>query len=149
MNGAARNDSEHRYDPGPSALRDASTEDVKGVLPRRQVEQNPCRNEEQEILRAKHVGWSGADRLQELDSVSERIKNVDAVESGEWFVGDRWKPRSAAPVRELCQAAHEDGRMRFAGGVEVAIDPEMKAQVAAAKPHAAARREIRRFRFLN
>jgi hypothetical protein len=114
MDGAARSDSKHGDDTGPSALRDASTEDVEGVLSRRQVEKNPGGNEEQQILRAKHVRELGADRLQ-----------------------------------ELCQTAHKNCGMHFACGVEVAVHTEVKAQVAAAKPHAAARCEIRRFGFLD
>jgi hypothetical protein len=91
----------------------------------------------------------GADLLQELDSVSEGIKDVDAVESCEWFVRYRWKPGGAALGRELCQAAHQNCRVRFARRAEVPIDAEMKAQVPAAKPHATTGHKIRRFRFLN
>src|SRR5262245_34396164 len=57
MDGAARCDAEHRYDAGASALRDAPAEDVEGVLPGRQVEKNPGRNKEHQILRAEHVLW--------------------------------------------------------------------------------------------
>jgi hypothetical protein len=91
----------------------------------------------------------GADLLQELDSVSEGIKDVDAVESCEWFVRYRWKPGGAAPGRKLCQAAHQNCRVRFARRMEVPIDAEMKAQIPAAKPDATTGRKIRRFRFLN
>src|SRR5262245_30113931 len=90
-----------------------------------------------------------ADGLQQLDSVSERIKDVDAVESSEWFVRYGWKPGSAAPGAELLQAAHEACRMRLASGMEVTVHAEMQAEVPAAKPDSATRRQIRRFRFLD
>jgi hypothetical protein len=88
-------------------------------------------------------------RLQQLDSIAEGIEDVHPIESREWFVRNRRKPGVPAPRCEFGEAAHEDCRVRFASGVEVAVDAEMQAKVPAAKPYAAAWRQIRRFRLLN
>jgi hypothetical protein len=74
--------------------------------------------------------------LQKLYSVSKRIEDVDAFVSCEWFVRYRGKPRRAAPSRELRETAHPNCRVRFARRMKGPIHAEMKAQVAAAKPHA-------------
>jgi len=90
-----------------------------------------------------------SDRLQELESIAEGIEDVHAIESRERFVGDRRKPGVPAPRCEFGEAADEDCRVRFASRMEVAVDAEMQAKVPAAKPDAAARRQIRRFRLLH
>src|SRR6266403_999975 len=51
---AADRNPQRRGDAGAASLRDAAAEDVKRVGPRREIEQNPRRDEQSEIVDAKH-----------------------------------------------------------------------------------------------
>ena len=88
-------------------------------------------------------------RFQQLDSVPERIVNIDTLVAFERFVRDRRKPGGPTFLRERAEAAHENRRMRLAGGAEILFDAEMKAKRAGAKPHASSTSEIRGLGFLH
>ena len=53
-----------------------------------------------------------------------------------------------APSRESRQPDHEQRRVRFPGGPEIGIDPEMQPQRARAEPDTTAYRQVRWFGFL-
>ena len=56
---APRGDAEHRKHAGAAPLREAAADDVEGVLPGRQVQQEAAEDEQREILGSEHVQLRG------------------------------------------------------------------------------------------
>ena len=87
--------------------------------------------------------------LEQLDSVPEWVEHIETVESLEGRVRDWYEPSGPAVRGEFCQTVDQDGRVCLAGGPEIGVHAEMKAERPRAEPNAAARRKMRRLGLLN
>jgi hypothetical protein len=83
--------------------------------------------------------------FEEFEPISERIKDVDTIETFQRLVRHDGEPRCLAPSGERVQTKDEESRMRFLGRSKILIDPEVKPKSASAEPHASASCQILRF----
>src|SRR4029450_12662188 len=87
-------------------------------------------------------------RLEQLQAIAKRVEHVHALESFQRLIRDHCESSRFAPSRESRQSDHEHRRVRFPGGPEIGIDPEMQPQRARAEPDTAAYRQVRWFGLL-
>src|SRR6185503_10104934 len=86
--------------------------------------------------------------LHELETIPERVVDVDAEIARERLVLRHRVPGRAQPLDQARQIAHQQAGMGLAGGVELAVDPQMDPEGAGLEPRAAPRGERGRLRDL-
>ena len=88
-------------------------------------------------------------RLQEFDSVPERIGHVHPIEPFERFICRGHIAGGSAPIGHVGKTSDQKRRMRFLRRAKVGVNAKVQPQGSSAEPHAAARGEIGRLRLFD
>src|SRR5690606_17995063 len=97
------------------------------------------------VYRRESIQRSSPDRLQQLDPIPKRVRDIDAFVSFQRLIADDLNTCGFQMLRHTCEVLHKQSGVRFLRGPEICVHAEVQPQAAALKPNSAALGEIRRF----